>query len=710
MFKQAWLTRIHPQSDTQIWCFMHRKFAGIKGVLQSWRWLFLACTVFLICIAPVLSADSQAWTIKANDIAEGEDITVINSAGSPEVKTPPSLILKSQDSSRPIILQAVEPIAKSDKPVAIVFSTFKNKDLGPGKYELTLSLPVENNATPKLERIAVQGSLDGKLEISRSAGELVINSISPPGVLFPTMSGHYSFAVNGDGFNPVGSDNKLIIAASDSDEGKVQDVCWESDSQDNQEAVKAIFDTCSKEFTDKKTPFSIGKRVDARHLQFENVTLSTSNGGFRDDLGIRIGIDSNVSKFKRLTVSRVAYPIPLILAAGIVSALTVATWWIIAKGTNKNLFHWLLLDEETNTYSLSRLQFYLWTFVAILSYFFLLFSRNLAQGKLEFIDIPSGLPGIVFISAATNFFAIGITETKGSKGSGFIQPKWSDFITAGGHVVPERFQFALWSIAGVLVYAFIVLFQNPGVIDTLPKIPAGFLQLSGVSSLGYLGGKLARMPGPVTSGIGKAEYQNGSLALTIHGSNLSRNASIELFTNSSDQPIKIPSMDLSVNAPTENDPNKATFTVKEAEPADPNFAKILDIKIPSVTNLWTYQDQKPYKLVISNPDGQLAEWKFDGTKPTLVPAIASIATLPIKINTKADLTIIGSNFTDQSKVVIQLSDPTAPSIPPLKPAKITATKIEVSFQSPATIDTKATLVISNPDGTSSPPSPLTFTT
>jgi hypothetical protein len=105
MLKQAWLIRIHPQSDTQFWCFMHRKFAGIKGVLQSWRWLFLACTVFLICIAPVLSADSQAWTIKANNIAKGEAITVINSAGSPEVKTPPSLILKSQDSSVPIILQ-----------------------------------------------------------------------------------------------------------------------------------------------------------------------------------------------------------------------------------------------------------------------------------------------------------------------------------------------------------------------------------------------------------------------------------------------------------------------------------------------------------------------------------------------------------------------------------------------------------------------------
>ena len=254
------------------------------------------------------------------------------------------------------------------------------------------------------------------------------------------------------------------------------------------------------------------------------------------------------------------------------------------------------------------------------------------------------------------------------------------------------------------------MIQNPGVIDKLPTIPDGFLQLSGVSSLGYLGGKLARMPGPVTSGIGKAEYKNGSLALTIHGSNLSRNASIQLFTNSSDQPIKIPSMDISVNSPTENDPKKATITVKEAEPADPNLAKVLDIKIPSATNLWSYQANKPYRLVISNPDGQFAEWKFDGTKPTAIPTIASVSTLPIKINTKADLIIIGTNFTDQSKVVIQFSDPAVPSIPPLKPATITATKIEVSFQCPATTDAKATLVISNPDGTSSSPTHLTFTT
>jgi hypothetical protein len=703
MLKRPWLAQVLLQSDHQMMRSIQRKLSDIRGVPKSWRWLFLACIVFLICMSPVFSKDIPAWTIKANSIARGEAITVISNAGVPEMKIPPALILKPQDSSAPITLQAIGPIAKSDKPVGIVFLTLQDKDLGPGNYEPTLSFPGDNG-TSRQEVIAVQGSQDRKLEITRSPGELAITSVSPSGILFPSMDGKYSFTLNGDGFSPVGRDNKLFIAMSDANEGKIQDVCWRDTNLKKEEDDDAVFKDCVL----KAKP--IGYFIDAQRLQFKNIVFAKINGDNSQNFQIRVDVNRNKSNLKPLTISRVAYPIPLILAAGIVSALTAATWWIIAKGTNKNLLHWLLLDEETNTYSLSRLQFYLWTFVAILSYFFLLFSRNLTQGKLEFIDIPSGLPGIVFISAATSFFAIGITETKGSKGSGFIKPRLSDFITAGGNVVPERFQFALWSIAGVLVYAFIVLFQNPGVIDKLPTIPDGFLQLSGVSSLGYLGGKLARTPGPLTSGIGKAEYKNGVLALTIHGNNLSRNASIELFTNSVNLPIKIPSNDISVNASTENDPNKATLTIKEAEPGDQNLAKVLEILIPQKTNLWPYQDQKPYKFVICNPDGQFAEWKFDGTQSTLIPSITSIQPLPIKISAKADLNIIGTNFTDQSKVVIQFGDPTAPSIPALKPTTITATKIEVSFQCPATTDTKATLVISNPNGTTSTPFPLTFTT
>ena len=184
-----------------------------------------------------------------------------------------------------------------------------------------------------------------------------------------------------------------------------------------------------------------------------------------------------------------------------------------------------------------------------------------------------------------------------------------------------------------------------------------------------------------------------------------------MFTNSNDgRPIKLPK-DISINSPGEKeDPKKATITIIEAEPADPNLAKVLDVKIPSSTNLWPYQDQKPYKLIIYNPDNQFAEWKFDGTQSTLIPSVTSIQTLPIKISAKADLKMIGTNFTDQSKVVIQFGNPASPSILKLMPTKISATQIDVSFQWPGTADTKATLAVENPDGTSSPPFDLTFTT
>jgi hypothetical protein len=653
-------------------------------------------------MSPVLSEGNPAWTIKTINVARGETISVYSNGAVSATTTPPSLILKPiTNSSKSISLPANAPIPKSDESVEIIFPTLPNLDLGPGRYEPTLLLPVENG-TPKKERISVQGSQDGSLGITRNPGDPAITSVSPSGILFPAMDGKYSFTVNGDGFSPIGNYNKLIIATNDTDEGKTQDVCWRNSKLE--ESKDEVYNKCVI-----KTNASVNF-IDTQHLQFQNVSFKNNNGAFDSSLGIRVKVSTAKSNFIPLSISRVAYPVPLFLAAGIVSALTAAIWWIIAKGTKKNLIHWLLLDAETNTYSLSRLQFYLWTLVAILSYFFLLFSRNLSQGKLEFIDIPRGLPGIVFISAATSFFAIGITETKGSKGSGFVNPKLSDFITAGGNVVPERFQFALWSIVGVLVYAFIVLFQNPGVIEGLPKIPDGFLQLSGISSLGYLGGKLARLPGPLTSGIGKAEYTNGFLALTIHGNNLSSNASFELFTNSGDGlPLKLPK-DISINSPGEKeDPKKATITIKEAELAGPNLAKVLDIKIPAPTNLWPYQDQKPYKFVIYNPDGQFAEWKFDGTESTLIPSVTSIETLPIRISAKTDLKIHGTNFGDNSTVSIQYGDPARPSILKINPTKISASQIEVSFQWPGTADTKATLVVENPDGTSSSPSPLTLT-
>src|SRR5439155_7622880 len=115
----------------------------------------------------------------------------------------------------------------------------------------------------------------------------------------------------------------------------------------------------------------------------------------------------------------------------------------------------------------------------------------------EFAPIPEGLPGILAVSGGTAALAAGINNVRGPKGAGEEQPSFADLITTGGVVVAERFQFLVWTVLGALAFLFLVVFSDPATIQDLPKVPDGFLYLMGVSSAGYLGGKLARKPGPV---------------------------------------------------------------------------------------------------------------------------------------------------------------------------------------------------------------------
>jgi hypothetical protein len=157
----------------------------------------------------------------------------------------------------------------------------------------------------------------------------------------------------------------------------------------------------------------------------------------------------------------------------------------------------LFLDEETQTYSLSKCQFYAWTLAAILGYVFLVISLSVVQGSAVFPDIPDGLPGIILASAGTAVLATGITSSKGTKGAGPVHPTLADFLTNGGVVAPERLQFVVWTVVGIVTFLTIVFNSDPLTVNGLPKIPSGFLELMGISSAGYLGGKLARKPGPV---------------------------------------------------------------------------------------------------------------------------------------------------------------------------------------------------------------------
>jgi hypothetical protein len=180
----------------------------------------------------------------------------------------------------------------------------------------------------------------------------------------------------------------------------------------------------------------------------------------------------------------------------------VKSYIIIEGGTKAHEYRIrkLLLDPETNTYSLSKLQFYAWTAAALFAYSYLYVSKVLVQ-HLAWPDIPSSLPGIVGIGAGTAIGSQVVTNTMGSKGAGGELPSPSDFLTSGGVAAPDRIQMFLWTIFGVIAFCVGVLQKAPGAIREIAPVPEGMLYMMGLSAAGYLGGKLARKPGPVISEV-----------------------------------------------------------------------------------------------------------------------------------------------------------------------------------------------------------------
>jgi hypothetical protein len=294
-------------------------------------------------------------------------------------------------------------------------------------------------------------------------------------------------------------------------------------------------------------------------------------------------------------------PIYLVKRWGVSGVPGTGKGWIVAA---------LFLDKETATYSLSKFQFYLWTVAGLISYIYLALSRSLRQGYFDFHDIPNNLPGIIFISAATTASAQLITVARGPKGAGDQNPSYADFVSTGGMVVAERFQFFVWTILGCLIFLLLVFSIPPNHIKDVPTVPNGFLELMGISSLGYLGGKLARKPGPVIDEITPSIVTSvPTLHLAIKGRILSPDATFKLTYQTVDpkDPTK-----LNVEQEVDLARESLEVEVKERdEQTKPEItAKKLELTIKNHRPEWLIG--KP-NLTISNPDGQAATWPFPGS-------------------------------------------------------------------------------------------------
>ena len=349
----------------------------------------------------------------------------------------------------------------------------------------------------------------------------------------------------------------------------------------------------------------------------------------------------------------------------------------------------LFLDKETDTYSLSKFQFYAWTAAGVFGYILLTLAQSLVQGKFVFADIPKNLPGIILISAATTATSQGITAMKGAKGAGDIYPSVADFVTTGGLVVAERFQFLVWTIVGVFTFLFLVVFSDPANITDLPQIPDGFLALMAISSFGYLGGKLARKPGPIIDEIAASV---GSLIVEIRGRKLSKTAGFKIDTAD----VKV--TDTTITGADGDDDSQSS-----------DLFKTLTLKIAEPDPAWQFVGVR-HNFRIINPDGQEAEWFYTiPSKPVISTVIAKMAEQNLVLNLTGQELSKDAAFKIGQDEVMPVNVTVAPGDPDDHASGLFKT-LTVTIRRPQSAWQKADagLILINPDGKQATSASYTF--
>jgi hypothetical protein len=318
---------------------------------------------------------------------------------------------------------------------------------------------------------------------------------------------------------------------------------------------------------------------------------------------VAVGVGGLESNRADMIFSKVHRDSPRVLALLGTGLIAVVIGVIIALASRKAepKLSWLarlFFEPQTNTYSLTKFQFYAWTAAAVLGYFYLAFAWSLVQGQFNLPQVPEGLPGIVGISAGTAMIGLSLTSSR-PKGAGIQQPSIADFILSGGLIAADRLQFFVWTLVGVTVFLTAVLQTEPGTISTLPRIPDGLLWLSGISAFGYLGSKFVRKPGPT---VDTAEARNttaNELEITLVGRQFSQDARIEIDG----------AFIVRDQASPPKDPAERSYSlVFDTPDTEPNHFKKGVATVRNPDPKWL---TGPHDVKIINPDGQFADRQFE---------------------------------------------------------------------------------------------------
>ncbi len=131
----------------------------------------------------------------------------------------------------------------------------------------------------------------------------------------------------------------------------------------------------------------------------------------------------------------------------------------------------LLLDTDTNTYSLARAQFLWWLSLIVYGWIFLFIGRWFVEGSPNFIPV-SGFVYTFLISLTTLVASKATTIFRGNKGAGTVHPAPSDLILQGGVIALERVQQVAWNLIIGIAFVLIVIwkYEQSASFPTIPDV------------------------------------------------------------------------------------------------------------------------------------------------------------------------------------------------------------------------------------------------
>src|SRR5258708_3750512 len=381
-------------------------------------------------------------------------------------------------------------------------------------------------------------------------------------------------------------------------------------------------------------------------------------------VNVIVHVGKYASQQVSVTFAQVSQPGVVLAAAFVFFVVAYLLYRLVTKGLKADIVNgvtltpWtsLFLDRETNSYSLSKFQVIAWTAVTVYSYVYLFLCRTLIQGDFRFPDVSQNLPQLFFVSAGTTVAAAAITAALGSKGAGPIQPSAADFISTGGLVAGDRFQFFTWTIVGCIGYVYLVIRMNPETPNiSLPEIPQNFLYLMGVSAAGYLGGKLVRKPGPVIKllSVAKMTPPPGTPAPDPKDTTKVAEALAKDFVPNDLPTTQLTFPVLTLNVKGENldptgkikvddNPLRGDMFWINGQP-DPQSAFCSDMSISLNDAAQYIEGTKTHTLMLVNTDGQSATTTFPIEPMSIDPISVTAGTAAV------DVPITGKNFVDGMK-------------------------------------------------------------